>query len=72
VSYPQQVPSNCGSGLPAHPETANDSAMSLIDGCPECVHNTEPPKSAARVADGWFTAYSCSDCGHAWTTSWKD
>lgn len=48
------------------------AAMALVDGCPEACGNTEPPRSAVRTADGWFCAYVCSDCGAAWTTSWKD
>lgn len=51
-----------------HPEHA--AAMSKVDGCPECVLNTEPPRSAVAVGNGWRCAYLCSDCGHAWTTDW--
>ena len=48
------------------------SPMSHLDGCPECVYGTELPKSWAPTTDGYQTAYLCSDCGHAWTTDWKD
>lgn len=45
--------------------------MSQADGCPECVHNVEPPRDVARNdAGGYFAGYLCSDCGHAWITSW--
>lgn len=47
-------------------------AMSLADGCPECVRNVEAPKSAVAVEGGWRTAYLCADCGHAWTTDWAE
>lgn len=43
-----------------------------LDGCPECVVNAELPKSTAALADGFRAAYLCTDCGHAWTTDWKD
>ena len=43
-----------------------------VDGCPNCVANVEPPKSTAVGDDGALCAYLCSDCGHAWTTSWRD
>jgi hypothetical protein len=69
MSYPQEPVDTAP--LPVARE-AHASTMSLIDGCPECIHNTEPPKSAVRAANGWLTAYVCSDCGHAWATSWKD
>lgn len=46
--------------------------MSLIDGCPACVLNTEPPRSTVRLEQGWRCAYLCTDCGHAWTTDWRD
>lgn len=45
-------------------------ALALVDGCPRCVQNTEQPKSAIEVENGWRCAYLCSDCGHAWTTDW--
>lgn len=48
------------------------AGMSNVDGCPECVTNTEPPRSCVRVDDAWRCGYLCSDCGHAWTTDWKD
>jgi hypothetical protein len=47
-------------------------AMGLVDGCPECVRNTEAPRSAVAVTGGWRTAYMCADCGHAWTTDWAE
>lgn len=46
--------------------------MTQIDGCPECVVNAELPKSVAPLTTGYRTAYLCADCGHAWTTDWKD
>ncbi len=49
--------------------------MARIDGCPECVINTEPPLSV-READsnlpGFYADYCCTDCGHRWTTAWAD
>jgi hypothetical protein len=45
--------------------------MSRADGCPECVVNTEPPRDVKATANGWMAAYLCSDCGHAWLTSWR-
>lgn len=42
------------------------------DGCPECVVNVEIPRSVVVLKDGHRAAYVCSDCGHAWTTDWRD
>jgi hypothetical protein len=47
-------------------------ALSRVDGCPECVHNTEPPRAAVPSTTGWWCSYLCSDCGHTWTTDWAD
>lgn len=53
-------------------ETPHPARMSRLDGCPACVVNTEPPRSIQPTADGYIAAYLCTDCGHAWLTSWKD
>lgn len=45
---------------------------SRADGCPSCVVNVEPPRSVTTLAAGFRAAYLCNDCGHAWTTDWKD
>jgi len=47
-------------------------ALGNADGCPSCVMNVEPPRSVVEIADGHRCAYLCSDCGHAWTTDWRD
>ena len=47
-------------------------ALSRIDGCPECVINAETPSSVWPTHDGYLANYVCLDCGHAWSTSWKD
>lgn len=54
-----------GTSLPPLP-------MSRIDGCPECVENAETPSSAYATDDGYLCNYVCQDCGHAWSTAWKD
>lgn len=46
--------------------------FSAVDGCPSCVLNTEPPRSVIALTAGYRATYLCSDCGHAWTTDWKD
>lgn len=46
--------------------------VARIDGCPECVYNTEAPRSVEPFTNGFNAAYLCTDCGHAWTTSWKE
>lgn len=62
--------------LPATPDTAPATvqieAISAVDGCPECVLNVEPPRSTTTLTDGYRNAYLCSDCGHAWTTDWRN
>lgn len=47
------------------------AAMSHLDGCPQCVHNTEMPTAAVPDGtDAWLCHYACTDCGHTWTTAW--
>lgn len=55
-----------GSGPP------DAQAMSRIDGCPNCVTNTEAPRSWAATDIGYCCAYLCEDCGEAWLTNWRD
>jgi hypothetical protein len=50
----------------------NPSAWARIDGCPQCVHNTEAPRSVMTTDNGYLAAYLCADCGHAWMTSWSE
>lgn len=45
-------------------------AMSRADGCPSCVVNAEPPKDVAAGDDCYYAGYLCTDCGHAWLTTW--
>lgn len=50
-----------------HPER-----MARVDGCPDCVTNTEPPYVVIDHGT-WFTAkYGCETCGHFWETAWRD
>jgi len=58
--------------LPPGQAASEHEAMSNIDGCPNCVTNAEPPRSATQLEQGWRCAYLCHDCGHAWTTDWRD
>lgn len=44
---------------------------SRLDGCPECVLNTETPTAWIGAAEDCVCAYVCSDCGNRWITSWK-
>ena len=46
--------------------------MSRLDGCPACVTNTELPTGVGWTADGFLAHYHCTDCGHSWSTAWKD
>lgn len=47
--------------------------MTRVDGCPECVQNYETPRHVQPDGPEHFVAhYECSDCEHAWTTSWRD
>lgn len=57
--------------MPRPDSTAIPHPASRIDGCPNCVHNTEAPKSWLGTDADVTCAYLCSDCGHAWITSWK-
>lgn len=58
--------------MPAADTNRAHPPESLTDGCPSCVVNVEPPRSVTTLAIGFRAAYLCSDCGHAWTTDWKD
>lgn len=49
---------------PRHP-------MSMVDGCPNCVSNVEPPFSYHELETGWSCSYICRDCSHIWTTDWS-
>lgn len=46
--------------------------QALVDGCPECVVNVEPPRSVTTLAGYTHATYLCTDCGHAWTTDWRN
>ena len=50
----------------------NTPPQEPIDGCPQCVLNTEEPLDVFGTAGtNQLTAlYRCSDCGHRWHTSW--
>ena len=55
------------------PHTLGDHlawAMSRADGCPGC-DNTEPPRAAIPIDNGWCCSYLCADCGRAWTTDYE-
>lgn len=56
---------------PAPVGTDLTSVLARLDGCPECVENTEAPRAVTPTRDGWMAAYLCADCGHSWTTSWS-
>ena len=53
-------------------DSSNHHPASLVDGCPECVVNVETPSSTYSTPQGTLANYVCLDCGHAWSTSWKD
>lgn len=47
------------------------AAMSRLDGCGECIYNTEMPRAAMPDGTGgWLCHYVCTDCGHTWKTTW--
>lgn len=46
--------------------------MNWLDGCPECVTNTELPQRQMHAEGEWRTYYRCSSCGHEWMTAWRD
>lgn len=47
-------------------------ATCRVDGCPECVVNTEAPFDAYPTRGGYVATYRCSDCGHHWSTAWSE
>lgn len=56
--------------MPATPDNGPPCSNPHVDGCPECVENTEPPFSKEDVPNGCQCAYICTDCGNRWSTSW--
>lgn len=52
--------------------TWDNLALSRVDGCPECVRNTEAPHDAYPTSDGYVATYHCADCGHRWSTAWRE
>ena len=59
--------------VPQAPDHA--TRMARIDGCPECVVNTEAPlrvRESPGNVPGFTADYRCTDCGHRWTTAWAD
>ena len=63
--------------LPPPPPTRATSSpraetQARVDGCPECIANTEPPLLEHPIEDGFVAFYRCSDCGHLWSTAWGD
>lgn len=54
-----------------NPPFDRDTALTRVDGCPECVANYEPPRDVAPGANGFYAGYLCTDCGHAWMTTWS-
>jgi hypothetical protein len=50
--------------------TPASSPPQHIDGCPECVVNSEAPHTTERTPAGWTESYVCADCGHRWYTCW--
>jgi hypothetical protein len=54
------------------PPASDNRALSLLDGCPECVINTELPQVVESIpSKAQRASYRCSDCGHAWITEWS-
>lgn len=57
------------------PSSLSDSltaALARVDACPNACLNTEAPRAAVPIAQGWMASYVCADCGRAWMTSWRD
>lgn len=66
------VPAPPDSAPPRASSPVESDPLSWADGCPECVLNVEPPRSVVELTNGFRNAYLCSDCGHAWTTDWRE
>lgn len=57
--------------FPTPPQHERPAGLSRVDGCPSCVANVEPPWSSMPTeGGGYVNAYTCTDCGHSWQTSW--
>jgi hypothetical protein len=70
---------NEGSGPVAIMPTAESSEnhppiseLGHVDGCPSCVRNSEAPFDTYPTTDGYVATYRCTDCGHRWSTAWRD
>lgn len=66
------MPLSHSTGTPSPIADSLTRAMSRVDGCATACGNTEAPRAAIPTNNGWMASYLCADCGHAWTTSWKD
>lgn len=69
ASPTERTPTDMAS-LPYPPDTASTCTDPHVDGCPECVVNTEAPIVLERLNPGCSAAYHCTDCGHSWETAW--
>jgi len=58
--------------VPQPADTPPPPRYAAVDGCPECVINTEAPILTHPVEGGFVAFYSCSDCGHDWSTAWGE
>lgn len=55
------------------PTVGYAARMARVDGCPEACGNYETPSSVwPDPPRGFIANYVCTDCGHAWSTSWED
>lgn len=51
-------------------DTSSTCTLAHVDGCPECIYNTEAPEHTEPTGHGCLATYRCHDCGHTWETAW--
>lgn len=56
--------------VPCPADSSSTCTLAHVDGCPECVTNTEPPEHREATPHGCVCSYKCHDCGHVWETAW--
>lgn len=56
--------------LPRPDDTTPPCSLAHVDGCPDCVTNTEAPEHVEPSPRGCVCFYRCHDCGYVWQTAW--
>lgn len=56
--------------IPPTPDGPSTCTNPHVDGCDQCVVNSEIPVRVDSTARGCLAEYRCTDCGYKWQTAW--